>query len=264
MKRKIFTFVFILISIFSLQANDFTQNEKFTAEITDCFVNFLEDNYEGDTVEMYQSFMKDFSSIIIDGTNKDGKNKFDLDLKIKKDEVRKINKKLLERNNGYYYYYFNELIVISEENYKYVKPVCDFYKSIPFKIVLIKSIKNENFTTHYEAYNVNLNPNGGFLQMLEKNKDNKFANYIIEQSLAIGEISLYDISAGFSKDEYKHWLNDEISREIVSILFWKFLCLESGSDFYRTIGVKQYWEMNINKYILRKSRDYKELTDENY
>ena len=224
----------MLISLFG-QAENVKLNNDSTRQLSkkmcDFFTEVLKNNYNGtNEQDLYEQFLTDY----FEAWNK-GLGVPDLILKVDKDKLTGINNDLLKRDLSHYYYFFQEIILLKpEDNIEKAKELFNRYPEIPITLVspgIIVSRQKLLYADFYETHNVQLAFQGGFIKdiqqynlktVLSLNKTMKYAR----------ELSFFNFSAFLTKTEAKDELQYEIVREIVAVVFWKYLCLQAKVDFY--------------------------------
>lgn len=234
-------FYLCAFSLFSYSSTQNTKQNHLTKEISECFFSFLQSNYAGDTTDLYRAFLEDLNASLI--------YKKTIEFLVKKDQVEEVNKNLFVRDNEHYYYYFPEVFVVKEDDYSLTASLVEELQ-IPIVLTEQRKIVDSRHPGYYKTLNITLNKDGGFWKEIKGSNDNPFVSYLINQIERTGEVSYLTLSSFFSTSEYRHLLEKTENRQLLAILFWKFLCLEANIDFYLP-ATAQPWQITIDKYILR-------------
>lgn len=120
-----------------------------------------------------------------------------------------LNKKVQRKDMFHYFYRYNNLKNFKNNN------------SVPDSIF-------ESFKFKYKYNAVRLS--GSYLEYYLNNNNSELAQYIKQQNEAIGEISPITLSL-FLKHKLNE-LNCRKNKELMTLLFWPYLCYKSGLDFY--------------------------------
>ncbi len=236
MNFKIFFSYFMLVSLFTQAGGIKTDNdstEKLSKRMNTFFAEVLRNNYQAtNEQDLYQHFLVDYFEAWTDSGHL---GLPDLKLKVDSKKLTEINNDLFKRDLSHYYYFFPEVILLKQEdNMPKAKELFKRYPKIPIVIIKTKSVASKHtlkYTNFYESHNVHLAFPGGYIKDIQK-YDLETVAYVNKTMETVREIPFFNIATFLTKSEAKHELKIEVVREIVAIIFWKYLCLQAGVDFY--------------------------------
>lgn len=230
-----FTISFMTLPLNSKQLNYFKQ-ENTTKTIMDDMYNYftylLSENYGNKSEEeLFYIFLSDYYNYWMT-INENKEAKF---ITIKNiEELKKINKKLFIRDSLHYYYFYPDIELINENEYKKKQERLESESNNNTVYAYNKSTNNCSILNSYlNSHQVIIKRNGGFANQYLKEDDHlktvKHINFLIEY---VGEVSFFDVSAFLTKSDAKNELKHEKVRKIVTVVFWKFICIKAGVNFH--------------------------------
>lgn len=206
-----------------------------------------------DDAKLFEKFLEAFVSERDTGfTQRDSIFKgINLNLKLDIAKLEKINNILFKRTFSGYYYFFPEIKFLKENPYLINKDSssidydyetnAEYYKDWtrinpmtqvkkgPLKqdadILIITSMVNENLSP-----NIQLLPTSFFVEDIEK-LDLKTTSFILNSIDYYREVYYY-LLANYIINNTKEELANTHLQEVLSIIFWKQLCVEAGINFY--------------------------------
>jgi hypothetical protein len=222
-------YLFVTASVDILENN----NTRLTQEMYDFFTKVLEKKYqEKNEVILYEKFLSDYFNFWI---NKENVNSDGLDLEVNKERLVIINNKLFKRDLSHYYFYFPEVIILNaEDNISDAQELFRRYSDTPIVLIKTERITFEKSTSKLplsKMHSVIINPKGGFIKKLHKSNF-KTVTSLTKSMELVGEIPFFNLASLLSKTEVKEELQYQAVREIIAVMFWKYLCMEAGVDFY--------------------------------
>jgi hypothetical protein len=196
--------IILMLTIFSIVLNGKcqTKEQHMLRKMTSFFEKTIITTYQK-SESSYSAFFEDFIE-----EQENGKTT-EIISYVNVEELYKLNKKMKSKNMFHYYYRYDNL-----KNFKNIN-------SVPDSIF-------ESFKLKYKYNAVKLS--SCYLKYYLNNNNSELAQYIKQQYETIGEISPITISLFL-----KHRLNELSCRkneELITLLFWPYLCYRSGLFFY--------------------------------
>jgi hypothetical protein len=228
--------VILHFNLFSTFANQDT-SRKLMEKMHVFFIETLADNYEGsgNTHELYKSFINQYFEL------SKSMDVYEKNLQINKWKLEEINNELFKRDYSHFYYFFCDVIYVGEGDEERAIKLVESYPEMPIHIGIFKrDINRLPGRPKFEESQVICMPiNSGFLNQIEK--DNLISTLRIKELIECGEINLSILASifvnGYLLDDLKH---TEV-QEIVSVAFWKFLCLQAGLDFHFSVEKLEFF-----------------------
>ncbi|MFW5835533.1 MAG: hypothetical protein ACOCU3_01120, partial [bacterium] len=230
---KYFVSIFFILLFSNIITDTISAKQVATWKLTDrmheFFIETLACNYNGNNVfELYENFINHYfelsKSSSTDETN----------LIIDKLKLKEINNDLFKRDFSHFYYYFNDVLYVTEKDVARAKELVESHPEIPIITVLFEGDINKHPSSlqrFEESHNIYLPLNYGFIN--EIGKDNiKTITYIKKITDAAGTLNLGLLASFIVNFEGKDELHFEEVQRIISVMFWKYLCLQAGFDFY--------------------------------
>jgi hypothetical protein len=216
-----------------VQGNDTAQ--ALSIKMYRFFVETLKNNYRtSDEQKLFEEFLTEYSN---NWESRDKNEEFSFDIEIDTQKLKKITLDLLTHDHSHYYYFFQEIIMLrSKEEFERKKEYYSLHPDIPMGLFM-PGRTNPNLKKKvpkvYEVHAVYLNPKGGFMKDLQKNRNLTICGNI-EGQMDMGMVAFYRLAAYVAhRDRPKKELQSLKSREAVAIIFWKFLCLEADVEFHK-------------------------------
>lgn len=198
--KKFILFLTIISIVLNVKCQ--TKEQHMLRKMTSFFEKTVVSTYQKSD-SGYSAFLEDF----IKEHENNGTTEIISHINVKK--LDKLNKMAQERNMFYYYYKYNKL-----NDFKNINSVPDsIFESFKYKY----KYNVVRLSSHYLEYYLN-------------NNNSELAQYIKQQDEALGEISPLVISL-YLKPRINE-LNSKKNKELITLLFWPYLCYKSGIDFY--------------------------------
>jgi len=230
---------FIFTSSYSHTKGIPDEPEQLTERMYSFFTKTLKENYMAQSdSELYEKFLTDYFN---EWNARDSSASLNIKLKIDKEELAKINKDLFRRDSLHYYYFYSEVIELSsDEDLEKAEKLRNLYPDIPFVIIQKgKTAKNVHLPTINEVQGIYLTRIGrerGFLyDLMQREKNRKesreFISSINEMNELMGGVYFYYVSCMTQSASIVELKYLDV-RELISVIFWKFLCIETGTAFH--------------------------------
>jgi len=238
MKNIKYALLFAIIMIFnSLSGQENLDQVVIRQQLVEKMYNFfmetLKENYKSNSdYELYEKFLSDYFNRWITHTENSQLNSI---LKIDRSKLDAINKLLFIRDNNHYYYLYPEVILL-KDNQDFQQVPIDEYKAKNVEVLLIKPGKTLNnnglsIMDISKIHGVTLAFKSDYYLKYKQNSNSIFQN-AQKLGLSNGEITYFNFVASIIKTDAIEDLKQQSSQELIAIVFWKFLCLQGGVDFY--------------------------------
>jgi len=233
--RHVVVFSYLLVILLLSQIRDAQANihvsKKLAKRMNAFFTEVLSRNYQGkNEQDLYEQFLTGYYNA---WNNVVGMNLPEFDLKVDHEKLTKINEELFKRDFSHYYYFFREVIVLKPgDDIIKAREWFNHYPDIPITIK-IEGKKNESLliSGFSKVHSVHLSFPKGFIEDIQGN-DLKTVSYVNWTREHIGEFPFFFMASFFTQSDAREELRFEVVRQIVAVVFWKYLCIQAGVDFH--------------------------------
>jgi hypothetical protein len=233
---KILFLIFLFLLFSSIFSNKISANRNVSRQLMDrmhgFFIETLANNYHGNNeYELYKNFINHYFEL------SKSKSTDEINLIIDKRELKEINNDIFKRDFSHFYYFFNDVLYITEKDAERAKKLIESHPDMPIMTILFEGDIN-NHPSHTpkfeESHNIYMPLNYGFINDISNNNLKTIA-FIKEINDAAGVLHLSLLASFFVNFEGLDELQYKEVQKIISVMFWKYLCLQAGFGFYITI-----------------------------
>ncbi len=219
----------------SIKDNEVT--EIIIDKMYDYFTKILSENYDKKKdKDLYSEFLADYVNYWLKINNNNIEDFFEIK---NIDGLKSINQELFIRDTSHYYYFFPELIILTEEEFQNVEQLRlkNSNPEIVYHYSKWVSDRCLTFENYYVSHSVMVLFNNGFTNYLKNGEFEtfKYLSHLIEHT---GNVPFFKLASFLTQTEAKSELKYREVREVVTIVFWKLLCLQAGINFHTTMPIE--------------------------
>lgn len=242
MKRKYFILCILICSTITLYGVDkeinISEYKNVTGILIDKMNNYFNDilseKYDTDrNNDLYNKFVLDY---VIYWQNIEGSSNHNFFEIINKDKLISINEELFVRDSTHYYYFFPELIIMKDDEFQNIKNKFENSFNV-YHYSKRVSDKEPIFKNYYTSHNIMFVADNEFTNFL-KNGEFAIFKYLYEQIKYTGEVSLFNFALFLTQNSVQPELSHLEVQKVISIVFWKLVCLDAGINFHTTLPIE--------------------------
>ncbi len=238
--------LFCVVLLFFVENNTFSRsyNDKsLTDEMYDFFIKTVCDNYyKSDTIASLIAFVEGYKNSIM---SSDYPEPLPFTIKVNKETVQNINRKLFIRDTYHYYYYYSDYIGLFPKQYdENLSALCSKYSYLVGAVSSADSTDTINYS-FVTSPNITVNVKEGSFLSNERSVYNNIFKLAEAQG---GYYSLFQFSCALLSGSPDMDLRNKDVQKIATVFYWKVLCQNAGIDFHKPLTT-QPWEEELNAIV---------------